>query len=92
MNYKAVSESEQFKVYVKHTAELQRVQLKEATREEKIAFFVNIYNALVIHAFVTIGPPMNLWQRYKVRCFRSVYIFMWANGDPILQDTIVCFT
>ncbi len=34
--------------------------------EEKLAFFINVYNALIIHATVKIGPPTNLWQRYKV--------------------------
>lgn len=65
VNYKAIGESAEFKQYVKHTAELQRVVIETATREEKLAFFINVYNALVIHAFVTQGPPTNLWQRYK---------------------------
>lgn len=46
---------------------LHRVQIEEATREQKLAFFINLYNALVIHANVVRGPPTNLWQRYKVR-------------------------
>jgi hypothetical protein len=29
----------------------------------KVSFFINLYNALVIHGFVVIGPPMNLYQR-----------------------------
>jgi len=61
-----MGESQLFKDYTKHTAELQRVQLENATREEKLSFFINIYNALVIHATVVRGPPSNLWQRYKV--------------------------
>lgn len=39
----------------------------DASGDEKVAFFINIYNALVIHANVAFGPPVNLWQRYKVR-------------------------
>ena len=31
----------------------------------QIAFFVNVYNALVIHAMVVLGPPQNMWQRAK---------------------------
>ena len=35
-------------------------------RDEKIAFFINIYNALVVHAFVVQGPPSTLWKRFRV--------------------------
>ena len=59
--------SKEFEAYVKHTAELKRVQLEEAPREEKLSFFINVYNALVIHANVVNGAPDNLWKRYKVR-------------------------
>ena len=58
--------SEKFQLYVKHTAELHRIKLDGMTRNEKIAFFINIYNALVIHATVVKGPPLNLWYRFKV--------------------------
>ena len=64
-DYKSIAENPKFKYYVQHTAELHRVNVEDATREQKIAFFINIYNALVIHAFVTNGPPVSLWQRYK---------------------------
>ena len=60
-------------MYVKRTAELQRVKIEDAPREEKLAFFINVYNALVIHAFVAVGPPANMWQWYKVVVF---YIFL----------------
>lgn len=61
-----MEKSTEFKGYVKHTAELQRVKLDGMSREETLAFFINVYNALVIHANVVRGPPVNLWQRYKV--------------------------
>lgn len=69
MNYKGIGESAEFQRYVRLTRELSRVQLADATREEKLAFFINVYNAQVIHANVTMGPPVNLWQRYKVWCY-----------------------
>lgn len=61
-----MAHSDEFLAYIKHTAELQRVKLEGMTREETLAFFINIYNALVIHANVVRGPPVTLWQRYKV--------------------------
>lgn len=53
-------------MYVRATAELKRVDLSSLSRQDKIALFINIYNALVIHAFVVQGPPNTLWKRYKV--------------------------
>ena len=76
MDYRAIGESAEFKQYQKHTAELKRVNVENATRQEKLAFFINVYNALVIHAFVTRGPPTNLWQRYKVMKILSSTIFV----------------
>jgi hypothetical protein len=67
VNYKGIGESSEFEQYQKLAKELVRVQIVEATREQKLAFFINVYNAQVIHANVTMGPPVNLWQRYKVR-------------------------
>lgn len=67
VNYKGIAGSDEFKKYVRLTKELQRVNVVDASGNEKVAFFINIYNALVIHANVAFGPPVNLWQRYKVR-------------------------
>lgn len=66
VDYGSMAHSNEFLTYIKHTAELQRVKLEGMTREETLAFFINIYNALVIHANVVRGPPVTLWQRYKV--------------------------
>ena len=35
------------------------------SRQSKIAFFVNVYNALVIHAQVEKGFPTNDWKRWQ---------------------------
>lgn len=65
VDYKGIAGSPKFAKYKRLTAELSRVNIEAASREEKVAFFINIYNALVIHAYVEIGPPTNMWQRYK---------------------------
>ena len=41
----------------------QRFDLMAMSFNVKIAFFLNLYNALVIHGFVVLGPPTNLYQR-----------------------------
>ena len=66
MDYRGISQSRKFETYVRATAELKRVDLASLSREEKLAFFINIYNALVIHAFIIQGPPTSLWKRFRV--------------------------
>ena len=66
VNYPGIAKSKEFEVYKKLALQLVRVDVTSISREEKLAFFINIYNALVIHANIERGPPSNLWQRYKV--------------------------
>ncbi|GFS22489.1 glutaredoxin [Elysia marginata] len=65
MDYKGMKASAEFKTYTEIARELTRVDIKSASREEKLAFFINIYNALVIHANIERGPPTNIFGRYK---------------------------
>lgn len=66
VNYKGIAADPEFQNYLKLAKELHRVDVVNSSREEKLAFFINIYNALVIHATIKMGAPTNLWQRYKV--------------------------
>ncbi|XP_062506238.1 uncharacterized protein LOC134182807 [Corticium candelabrum] len=74
VDYEGMGRNPKFASYVKATAQLQRVDVNSLSREEKIAFFINIYNALVIHANVARGPPTNIWQRYKFFNYTSYII------------------
>lgn len=65
VDYKGLGSSVEFKEYVALTTKLQRVEIEKISREEKLAFFINIYNALVIHGNVVNGFPENTLQRYK---------------------------
>lgn len=65
MDYSSIKSSSEFHNYETLTLSLQRVDIESASREEKLAFFINVYNALVIHANVVRGPATSLWQRYK---------------------------
>ena len=66
VNYEKLKASDEFKKYKKLVSQLVRVQIENASREAKIAFFVNVYNALAIHGLIERGPPRNMWQRYLV--------------------------
>ena len=65
VDYENLGKSEEFKDYVRSTAELREVDLNPLSREEKIAFFVNIYNALVVHATAAVGAPTNIVKRLQ---------------------------
>ena len=41
------------------------MNLEKISLNERVAFFINVYNALVIHGTVEKGTPKNNWQRYK---------------------------
>lgn len=61
-----MSKNPDFERYCELAIQLQRVELLSLSREEKLAFFINIYNALVIHGYLRMGAPTNMWQRYRV--------------------------
>jgi len=75
VDYDGISRSSEFKLYQKLALQLHRVEVETASREEKLAFFINVYNALVVHANVVKGPPTNMWQRYKV-CAACILVYM----------------
>ena len=70
VDYAAIGRSPHFEDYLQSTAELKRADVKSLSHQEKVAFFCNIYNALLIHAFVVIGPPTNIFKRLRVRAGR----------------------
>uniref|UniRef100_A0A1A8AKG9 Uncharacterized protein n=1 Tax=Nothobranchius furzeri TaxID=105023 RepID=A0A1A8AKG9_NOTFU len=66
VDYSGMCVNPGFARYCELAVQLQRVELLSLSRDEKLAFFINIYNALVIHGFLRLGAPTNLWQRYRV--------------------------
>ncbi|GFR43319.1 hypothetical protein Agub_g4387 [Astrephomene gubernaculifera] len=55
VSYGALRSDPRFAAFVAATAELQQVDLAPLSREELIAFAINLYNALIIHALVALG-------------------------------------
>ncbi|KAH1033922.1 hypothetical protein AAZX31_20G004900 [Glycine max] len=55
VDYMAISKSEEFRRYVNMTQDLQRVNLLELSENETLAFFINLYNAMIIHAMIRVG-------------------------------------
>jgi len=66
VDYKGMGASPLFTKFKKMATQLQRVDLEKLSDDEKLAFFINIYNVLVIHATVERGGmPTNDLQRYR---------------------------
>ena len=65
VDYSGISKSKLFEQFKLLAVELQRVDIAVMTESEKVAFFINIYNALVIHAHVERGVPTTTYSRYK---------------------------
>ncbi|XP_059279851.1 uncharacterized protein LOC132033786 isoform X1 [Lycium ferocissimum] len=66
VDYRSIHGSEEFARYLRITEELQRVNLKDMPREEKLSFFVNLYNMMAIHAILVWGHPSGPMERRKL--------------------------
>ncbi|KAK6024252.1 hypothetical protein OSTOST_09942 [Ostertagia ostertagi] len=64
--YHKLSDSANFQAYIDHARNLQNVRLKEASPDEKLAFFINVYNMMTIHMIYLQGPPRTIWDRRKL--------------------------
>lgn len=65
VDYRSIQGCEEFKRYIRTTEELQRVEIDDLSREEKLTFFINLYNMMAIHALVTCGHPAGPLDRRK---------------------------
>jgi len=57
VDYRAARQSDLFKVFDERICELQTINLLSMNQTTKLAFFVNLYNILIKHAFCKIGIP-----------------------------------
>ncbi|GMJ04546.1 hypothetical protein like AT3G11920 [Hibiscus trionum] len=75
VDYLALSKSQEFRrpvcriaffaslwaiMYIKLGRDLQRINLTLFTPNESLSFFLNLYNAMVIHAVISIGHPVGI--------------------------------
>ncbi|KAK3230788.1 hypothetical protein Dsin_002669 [Dipteronia sinensis] len=66
VDYRSVHGSEEFARYLRIVQELQRVEFRDMPREEKLAFFINLYNMMTIHAILVLGYPVGALERSKL--------------------------
>eukprot|EP01121_Diplochlamys_sp_Union-15-3_P015516 TRINITY_DN514_c0_g1_i1.p1 TRINITY_DN514_c0_g1~~TRINITY_DN514_c0_g1_i1.p1 ORF type:complete len:232 (+),score=27.42 TRINITY_DN514_c0_g1_i1:281-976(+) len=77
-----MGKSVEFKEFLKVSESLCNVNLAKLSEEERKAFFLNIYNALVIHGYIAKGVP-GLKDRlffYQTTCYR-IGPFVYSLDD-----------
>ncbi|RDX58596.1 hypothetical protein CR513_62074, partial [Mucuna pruriens] len=83
VDYVAISKSEEFRRYVNMTQDLQRVNLLELSENETLAFFLNLYNAMVVHAIIRVGCEEGVINRRSFSDFQYL-----IGGHPYSLSTI----
>ncbi|XP_055819179.1 uncharacterized protein LOC129887945 [Solanum dulcamara] len=73
LDYIGISNSEEFRRYTNLVQDLHRVNLLNLSADEKLAFFLNLYNAMAIHAVIRVGHPGGMIDR---RAFFSEFQYI----------------
>eukprot|EP01083_Nonionella_stella_P023892 66094_1 len=83
VDYEGLANSKYFESYCRVIEELQNTDVFNIEHDEKLAFWVNIYNALVIHGRVINGPPNGFFQRMTFFRYTKYHI---GGYDYSLDD------
>ena len=65
VDYQGIATSTLWLEYKKMATQLQRVDVEGPERDDRLAFFINIYNILCIHGLIDQGVPSNLLARFQ---------------------------
>ncbi|EPS62586.1 hypothetical protein M569_12203 [Genlisea aurea] len=84
LDYVGISNSEEFRRYLNLAEDLQRVDLTTLGEKEKLSFFLNLHNAMAIHAVIRIGPPGGMMDRMP---FFADFMYV-VGGYPYSLSTI----
>ncbi|CAJ2648533.1 unnamed protein product [Trifolium pratense] len=66
VDYRSMHGSEEFARYLRIVEELQRVEIFDLSRQDTIAFFLNLYNMMTIHAILVWGHPAGPLERRRL--------------------------
>jgi hypothetical protein len=67
-DYEKICASEQFRQFLQGAAELQSVDISLLTEEAKAAFFINLWNVVIVHSYLVCGfPTSELDLKYILR-------------------------
>jgi len=67
IDFEKLRKSQEFKEFTHATSELQLVDPSDLSDTQSTAFFINVYNLLVIHGYIHVGFPMSLleWRYFS---------------------------
>lgn len=92
VNFKVLESSDDYRRFCFQSAALSKVSLEEMNEEERLVFFLNVYNCVYLHAIVRYGLPASniarkslLLKRYNVsgKNFSIDNFQMILRGLPI---------
>ncbi|CAP22875.2 Protein CBG01762 [Caenorhabditis briggsae] len=64
--YGGLSSNDNFTRYIQFARELNQVTFDDSTPDDRLTFFINVYNMMLIHITLKHGPPIGIWQRRKL--------------------------
>lgn len=73
VSYSGIQKSSEFIDYVEQTKALNFAEITELNETERKVFFLNLYNALVIHGYIASGVPsssLNKLSFFKTTCYK----------------------
>ncbi|KAJ3451599.1 electron carrier/ protein disulfide oxidoreductase [Anaeramoeba flamelloides] len=85
VNLKTISKSISFQKFVNLTGNLQLVDLNGMSDNERLAFFLNVYNTLFLHSLIVYGFPC-LKDRNALRQFFSNHRYLIGSHYFSLDD------
>ena len=56
------SEEENLRAFLNSASFLKEVNVNELSERERLAFFLNLYHVMIMHAFLVLGPPNSSFQ------------------------------
>ena len=65
VDYTSCAVSSAFRAYRIIAMELQAADISSLKGDEASAFWLNLYNAMIIHANIVVGPPKNMFERSR---------------------------
>jgi hypothetical protein len=66
VDYQALIEDKEFAEFLCLTRRLRNLDVFEMNKARRLAFFLNIYNALLIHAITIVGRPHSFVARFRL--------------------------
>ena len=61
----AIANDDKFAAFEDAVCEFQRVDLAAMTPDVRLAFVINLYNLVILHAFAKVGIPKSDLKRYR---------------------------